>query len=183
MRDLVAVIVAIGLVIFALRMATSLQWYRRSHSRRRQDIERSGQTVVAEIPCGEGLQFFTEDADVFYWSDRRVPKTEIRSARILISGAPLAVRVARRFSAPARDDVVDLDDEPEAFERDRWDVEIGLESDTVLVECGAIRDRVSQELARQVFEAVKADVDARDAAWSRSVGELTIPAQPHRAGD
>ena len=163
MRDLVAVIVAIGLVIFALRMATALQWYRRSHSKRRRDIERRGQTVVVEIPSDEGLQFFSEDSDAFYWSGERVVKSKIRSTRILISGAPLAVKVARRFAASARDDVVNIADDPEAFERDRWDVEIIVEGDTVLVECGAIRERVSQELARQVFDAVKVDIDVRDA--------------------
>jgi hypothetical protein len=33
---------------------------------------------------------------------------------------------------------------------------------TTLVLCGAIRERVSQELARVVFEAVKRDLEARD---------------------
>lgn len=163
MRDLVAVVVAIGLVAFALSMATSLRWYRRNHARRRRDIERDGRTIVAEIPSGEGLQFFTEDAEAFYWSDRRIPKVDVRSGRILISGAPIAARVARRFSSPVREDRTDLDAEPEAFERDRWDVEVNLGDHSVLVECGAIRERVSQELARQVFEVIKASIDANDA--------------------
>ena len=166
MRDLVAVVVAIGLVVFALSMATSLRWYRRSHVRRRRGIEGSGRTIVAEIPSAEGLEFFTEDAEAFHWSDRRVPKAEIKSVRILISGAPLAVRVAQRFSSPARADAADVDREPEAFERDRWDVEIDLGDKPLLVECGAIRERVSQELARQVFEVVKASIDACDAERS-----------------
>ena len=34
---------------------------------------------------------------------------------------------------------------------------------TVLVECGAIRERVSQELARTVFDAVKREIERRDA--------------------
>ena len=34
---------------------------------------------------------------------------------------------------------------------------------TVLVECGAIRERVSQELARAVFDAVKREVERRNA--------------------
>ena len=183
MRDLVAIVIAIGLVIFALRMATSLQWYRRSHSQRRRNIERAGQTIVAEIPSREGLEFFTEDAAAFFWLDQRIPKAEIRSVRMLTSGAPLVARVARRFSTPARDDAVDLDGDPEAFERDRWNVEIGLKRDIVSVECGAIRERVSQELARQVFDVIKADIDARDIGKARHVGEVTIPAQPHRGGD
>jgi uncharacterized UPF0146 family protein len=32
-----------------------------------------------------------------------------------------------------------------------------------LVECGSIRERVSQELARRVFDVVKADMENRDA--------------------
>ncbi len=162
MRNFVAIVVAIGLVVFALSMATSLQWYRRNHARRRRDIEHRGQTIVTEIPSSDGLQFFTEDAEAFYWSDHRIPKTEIRSTRILISGAPITARVARRFSTQAAEDIIDLDTKPEAFARDRWDVAIDLGGTFVLVECGAIRERVSQELARQVFEAVKADIDTRD---------------------
>ncbi len=166
MRDLVAVVVAVGLVIFALSMATTLQWHRRSHAKRRRDIEHGGRTIVAEIPSGDGLQFFSEDADAFYWANRRIPKTEVRSARILISGAPLAMRVARRFATSTQDDTVAPDGEPEAFERDRWDVAIDVGDDSVVVECGAIRERVSQELARQVFEVVKASIDRSDSAMS-----------------
>ena len=33
---------------------------------------------------------------------------------------------------------------------------------TTLVECGAIRERVSQELARAVFDAVKRELERRD---------------------
>lgn len=50
------------------------------------------------------------------------------------------------------------------IERERWDVAIDLEESTVLVQCGAIRERVSQELARQVFEAVKTDIELRQQA-------------------
>jgi hypothetical protein len=35
---------------------------------------------------------------------------------------------------------------------------------TVLVECGAIRERVSQELARTVYEAVRRDIESRNAS-------------------
>jgi hypothetical protein len=33
---------------------------------------------------------------------------------------------------------------------------------TVLIECGSIREQVSQELARAVFEAIKDDMERRD---------------------
>jgi hypothetical protein len=32
----------------------------------------------------------------------------------------------------------------------------------VLIECGAIRERVSQELARAIFDAIKRDVERRN---------------------
>ncbi len=47
------------------------------------------------------------------------------------------------------------DDRPDGIARDRWDVAVETIAGTVLIECGAIRERVSQELARAVFEAVK----------------------------
>jgi hypothetical protein len=58
--------------------------------------------------------------------------------------------------------------QPEGIARDRWDVAIESVPGTTLVECGAIRERVSQELARAVFEAVKAYLERQDAAEPRS---------------
>jgi hypothetical protein len=164
MRDLVAVFVVFILVAFALSMATSLQWYKRGHSKLRRAISESGRSVVAEIPGDRGLEFFTEeDASAFHWADRTIPKNDIRSARILISGAPISTCVSRRFpgSPPQPSDDPDQSD---MIERERWDVAIDLEESTVLVQCGAIRERVSQELARQVFEAVKTDIELRQQA-------------------
>jgi hypothetical protein len=42
---------------------------------------------------------------------------------------------------------------------DRWDVEIETVTADILVECGAIRERVSQEIARAVFDAVKQELE------------------------
>jgi hypothetical protein len=50
---------------------------------------------------------------------------------------------------------VAFDDHPEGIVRDRWDVAIETADGAVMVECGAIRERVSQELARKIFDAVK----------------------------
>ena len=44
---------------------------------------------------------------------------------------------------------------PDGIARDRWDVAIETVQGTILVECGAVRERVSQELARKIFDAVK----------------------------
>lgn len=163
MRDFVAVFVVFILVAFALSMATSLQWYKRGHSKLRRAISESGRSVVAEIPGDRGLEFFTEDAAAFHWTDRTIPKNDIRSARILISGAPISTCVSRRFPGSPPQPSGDTDSS-DMIERERWDVAIDLEDSTVLVQCGAIRERVSQELARQVFEAVKTDIELRQQA-------------------
>jgi hypothetical protein len=160
MRDLVAVLVVFLLIAVALSMATSLQWYKRGHSRLRRAISDSGRSVIAEIPGDRGIQFFTEDAAAFHWSDRVIPKDGIRSARVLISGAPISVCVSRRFPEPPPQPSGNID-HSDMIERERWDVAIDLEDTTVMVECGGIRERVSQELARQVFEAVKTDIELR----------------------
>ena len=55
-----------------------------------------------------------------------------------------------------------FEDRPDGIARDRWDVALETVTGTVLVECGAIRERVSQELARTVFDAVKLELEARD---------------------
>ncbi len=57
-----------------------------------------------------------------------------------------------------------FEDRPEGIARDRWDVAIERGDGTTLVECGAIRERISQELARAVFDAVKRDIERRDDA-------------------
>ena len=102
-----------------------------------------------------------------------MPKHEIKAARVLISGAPISVRVSTRFSDSLATAPVKTDGIHDGFQRNRWDVEIDLQDDTVLVECGAIREGVSQELAQQVFDAVSREFEARDSATpthhSRSV--------------
>lgn len=166
MRDLVAIIVVIVLVIAALRMATSLQWHKRDHENLRRSLRERGRTVVAEIPHASGLRLFCEDAAAFYWGDAVIPKSDIRAARVLISGAPLSTRTSSRFplASPSPRPNGGEPTSFEAFERDRWDVAIDLELDTIIVECGAIRERVSQDLARRVFDTVSADIAGREQA-------------------
>ena len=84
--------------------------------------------------------------------------------RVLINGAPIAAYVSTRHAAGAAIQATSFEDRPEGIARDRWDVAIERADGVLLVECGAIRERVSQELARAVFDAVKADLERRDAA-------------------
>ena len=55
-------------------------------------------------------------------------------------------------------------DRPEGIAHDRWDVLLRSSAGDVMVECGSVRERISQELARAVFDAVRTDMERRDAA-------------------
>jgi hypothetical protein len=160
MRDLAAGILAIVLLLVALSLATTLQYYRRRR-RRAHDSERAlGRAIIAELPTAEELVLFSEDAKRFYYGERSIDKDLIVSVRVLINGAPIATVTARRHGADAPTPAATFEDRPDGIARDRWDVAIDTVTGTVLVECGAIRERVSQELARAVFDAVKRVVEA-----------------------
>ena len=84
--------------------------------------------------------------------------------RVLINGvADRRVRLARATPSDDARQATSFEDRPEGIARDRWDVAIETVTGTTLVECGAIRERVSQELARAVFDAVKQRERARRA--------------------
>ena len=160
MRDLVAGILALLLLLVAASLATTLQYYRRRR-RRAHDSERAlGRTIIAELPTAEELVLFSEDSKRFYYGERSIDKDLITAVRVLINGAPIASVTARRHKSDTRSPPTAFEDRPEGIARDRWDVAIETVTGLVLVECGAIRERVSQELARAVFEAVKRAVEA-----------------------
>ena len=162
MRDIVAALVAILLVFFALRLATALTRDRRKRGSEREAIAAGGRTILAEIPTDDGLLFFTEDAAAFYLGDRPIPKARIAAARVLINGAPIAVAARPEHQAAAAIPSDLVQQRPEGLARDRWDVSIDVEEDgTVVVPCGAIREQISQELARGIFDAVKRTLEAR----------------------
>ena len=161
MRDVVAVVVASLLIFFALRMATALTRDRRQRRGEREAIAARGRTILAEIPSDTGLVFFTEDAEAFHLGDRPIPKAAITAARVLINGAPIAVAARPDHQAAAAISSDLVQQRPEGLARDRWDVAIDTEGDTVIVPCGAIREQISQELARNVFETVKRTLEPR----------------------
>ena len=197
MRDVIAGVIAAGLLLVAASLATTLRLYRRRRERARDAQRALGRTVIAEIPAGDDLVLFAEDETRFYHGDRSIDKHVIAAARVLINGSPIAASVSRGAPSGAAVQSVSVDDRPEGIARDRWDVaidiltdprvdenrprfapshpsqgETGLErapravehaaAETILIECGAIRERVSQELARAVFDAVKRDIEQRN---------------------
>ena len=163
MRDVVAAIVAILLVLVALSLATTLQAYRRRRQRSRDSEVALGRTIIAEIPGNADLRLFSEDGVRFHYGDRSIDKDLITAVRVLINGAPIAAYESTRHAPTSVRQPTSFDDRPEGIARDRWDVAIETLTGTTLVECGAIRERVSQELARSVFDAVKRELERRDA--------------------
>ena len=168
MRDLMAAAIAFLLLVAAASLGTTLQKSKR-RLRRARDGERAlGRAIIAEIPADDDLVLFTEDEQQFHYRDRAIDKDRIAAARLLINGIPIAVYVSthRAPSAAARPthsaERGGVDDHPEGIARDRWDVEIEATNETMIVECGAIRERVSQELARAVFDAVKGELERHD---------------------
>jgi hypothetical protein len=162
MRDLFAAAVAVVLLAAAASLATTLQSYRRRRLRARDSERALGRTIIAEIPSGDDLVLFSEDASRFYYGEPSIDKDLIVAVRVLINGAPIAAYVSTRHPEGADRRPTGFDDRPEGIARDRWDVALETVTGTTLVECGAIRERVSQELARTVFDAVKKDLEARD---------------------
>ena len=174
MRDLIAGAIAVALLLIAASLATTLRMYRRRRERARDSELALGRRLIAEIPASDDLILFSEDSTRFYYGDRSIDKDLITAVRVLINGAPIAACVSRRSpkNAPApiraaghhgeAGGAAVIDDRPEGIARDRWDVAIETVAGTTLVECGAIRERVSQELARAVFDAVKRELERRD---------------------
>ena len=162
MRDAVAGLVAIFLILSALSLGTALHAYRRKRQRARDSERALGRMIVAEIPAANDLVLFSADTARFYYGDVSIDKDLIVAARVLINGSPIASYVSRRRAKQEQAQATSFQDREEGIARDRWDVAIETVTGTVLVPCGAIRERVSQELARAVFEAVKSAVERID---------------------
>jgi hypothetical protein len=178
MRDAVAALVAAALIFFALSLLTSLHFYRKRHRQAREAELARGRTIVVELPTDPALTLFTEDAEHFYYGATPIDKNEIAAVRVLINGSPIASFVSPRWHSevalPTSDpgsakqdpaySAASIDDASEGILRDRWDVAIetvNAQQGTIVVECGSVRERVSQELARKIFDAVKAALEKR----------------------
>ena len=162
MRDAFAAIVAVVLLVVAASLGTTLTAFRRRRLRARDSERALGRVVLAEIPADDDLRLFSEDAVRFHYGDASVDKDLIVAVRVLINGSPIASSVSRRHATSTPLQPTRFEDRPEGIARDRWDVAVETVVGTTLIECGAIRERVSQELARTVFDAIKKDLEERD---------------------
>jgi hypothetical protein len=162
MRDIVAAVLAVALALFAASLATTLRAYRLRRQKARDSERALGRTIIAELPTADDLVLVSEDAQRFYYGERSIDKDLIVAVRVLVNGTPIATQVSQRRASQQPLHPTSFEDRPEGIARDRWDVAIETVAGTTLVECGSVRERVSQELARTVFDAVKRDVERRD---------------------
>ena len=149
--------VALALALWhAFRLAMGLRYAKRSREQARSAEEARGRRVVAEIPTGdEGLAFFLEDAEGFYWGASEARKPEVLGARLLLNGGVMGACVRDAVALPA----------PPAAEEyeggERWEVALHLAGGRcAVVPCGSLREGVSREIAGRVFEAVRRAVTA-----------------------
>jgi len=163
MRDLVAAVVALALLFWAIRLAGTLHASRRRRERQLDSERALGRWIIAEIPAADDLVLVSADDVRLYYGDQSIDKDLITAVRVLINGAPIAAHVSARHSGVMERQPTSFEDRPEGIARDRWDVAVETVTGTTLIECGAIRERVSQELARKVFDAIKQDLQRRDA--------------------
>jgi hypothetical protein len=161
-RDVLAGIVAIVLLATAASLATALQDFRRRRARARDSEQALGRSIIAEVPARDDLLLVSEDDTRFYYGDRSIDKDLILAVRVLINGSPIAAYVSPRHPRDQARQATSFEDRPDGIARDRWDVAIETVTGTTLVECGAIRERVSQELARTIFDRIKGDMEQRD---------------------
>jgi hypothetical protein len=176
MRDLAAAAIAVALLLWAASLATRLQAARRRRQRQLDSERAMGRTVIAELPAGDDLVLVSRDDARFYYGDVSIDKDLIAAVRVLINGAPIAAYVSPHHPASRTREPTSFEDRPDGIARDRWDVAVETLTGTTLIECGAIRERVSQELARKVFDAITADLERRDR-------RATTPSQERRPGD
>ncbi len=162
MRDVLAAAAALVLLVIAASLGTTLTHFRRRRLKARAAEGALGRIVLAEIPADEDLRLFCEDAERFHYGSVSVEKDLIVAVRVLINGSPIAAYVSQRHPVDTGRQATSFEDRPEGIARDRWDVAIETAGGVMLVECGAIRERVSQELARTVFDAVMRDMERRD---------------------
>jgi hypothetical protein len=162
MRDLVAAVVAILLLLVALSLATTLRAYRQRRQGARESERALGRTIIAELPTADQLVLVSHDDRRWYYGEREIDKDRILAVRVLINGSPIAAYVSQRRAAATPLQPTSFDDRPEGIARDRWDVAVETTAGTTLIECGAIRERVSQELARTIYDVIKMDMEQRE---------------------
>ena len=83
MRDVLAGVIALLLLVIAASLATTLTAFRRRRLRARDSERALGRTIVAEIPADDDLRLFSEDKVRFHYGEVSVDKDLIVAVRVL----------------------------------------------------------------------------------------------------
>jgi hypothetical protein len=112
--------------------------------------EARGRRVVTEVPNHGGEVFlFLETSEAFEWLGLRLAKAELLGCRLLLNGGVMGT--AARPGAALPDPGT-----PEEYEgRERWDVRLYSSQGLADVPCGTLREGVSRDAARAVFDSVR----------------------------
>lgn len=164
LSDLGRALAGLALLLFLwslFRFSMGLRYAKRAREEARRAEESRGRRVVAEIPTDDGVVFFLEDTNGFYWGDASLGKSDVAGGRLVLNGAVLASFSRNGADLPA----------PPASEeyegRERWEVVLYLrDGSTRSVPCGSLREGVSRDVARSVFEAVAARFGGKGAEGS-----------------
>lgn len=153
--QLAALAIFLLMVWQAFRMAMSMRYARVVREDERREMEARGRRVLAEVPSHEGdVYLFVESEDAFEWRGQSLRKADIVGCRLVLNGN--AMQAAARPGVSLPDAIA-----PEDYEgRERWDVRVYTAESVVDVPCGTLREGVSRDAARAVFQAVRAAVGA-----------------------
>src|SRR5882762_1439698 len=124
MRDVLAAVLAVVLLLVAASLATTLKGFRRRRQRARDGERALGRRLIAEIPAEDDLVLFSEDDKCFYYGERAIDKDPLVAVRMLINGSAIATYVSRRADPRVAAAPADVEDRQEGIARDRWDVAI-----------------------------------------------------------
>ncbi|HXH06421.1 MAG TPA: hypothetical protein VNI83_07495 [Vicinamibacterales bacterium] len=168
-RDLAAGLVAAALLVFALLLGATLHLHRQRRRAEERAAAAAGRRIVAEVPAGSDLVLFCEDAERFYFGAASVAKADVRAVRLVVGGAAVSEEAVPGYQPRALPASVTARGEAVPG-REHWDVVLETVSDALVVPCGALGERVSQEIACRIFERAKAAVAGTPAAQARGPG-------------
>jgi hypothetical protein len=145
----------LALLWWVFRLSMGLRWSKIEREAARRREEDTGRRVVAELPLPEGVVFFVADAGGLHWGGQSLPRESLLGARLLLNSAVVsaASRAGATLPAPPAPE-----DEPG---REKWEVMAYLRDGRALaIRCGTVREGISRDAARAVFEALRQEVQA-----------------------
>jgi hypothetical protein len=143
------------LLWWAFRLSMGLRWSKIERERARRLEEETGRRVVAELPLPEGVVFFVQDEAALRWGAQSVARGDVAGARLLLNSAVVSTVTRAGAALP---EPPAPEDEPG---REKWEVAAYLRDGRALtIGCGSVREGISRDAARAVFEALRQEVQS-----------------------